>query len=175
MAVAYSRQVLYTESQMRALRIIHEMHCPTINEVVRRVNWKRLDHLFNKGVIRQQGDVLILTARGQWAVQHTSQRIVKYHRKEEAAMCATLEIDTDELPSNESDTMLDEFAEQPGTVEMDDTTADELKRDCLDYAKDQGELPDAQHVQAWAEMMCIRLTKRQAQGIIKAAEKEQDA
>lgn len=165
MAIAYQRRVLYTGPQLRALRLIQQMQQPTLSEAFRYINGRCVDTLFCKGALEHHGDVLILTPRGQWAAARTTQRIVQYQRKGES-----MELDIDELPP-ETDTMDNELVAVEGMESADRKQMADLKRDCLDYYKDQGKLPQPEDVCAWAEIVCVRLSQRQAQHIINMAEK----
>lgn len=165
MAVAYRRRVLYTEPQLRALRLIQQMQRPTLSEAFRYINGRCVDTLFCKGAVEHHGDVLILTPRGQWAATRTTQRIVQYQRKGES-----MELELDELLPN-TDMMNDEIVPVGDVGGADREQMADLKRDCLDYYKDQGKLPQPEDVCAWAEIVSVRLTLKQAQHIVNMAEK----
>lgn len=165
MAIAYQRRVLYTGPQLRALRLIQQMQQPTLSEAFRYINGRCVDTLFCKGALEHHGDVLILTPRGQWAAARTTQRIVQYHRKGES-----MELELDELLPN-TDMMNDEIVPVGDVGGADREQMADLKRDCLDYYKDQGKLPQPEDVCAWAEIVSVRLTLKQAQHIINMAEK----
>lgn len=165
MAVAYRRRVLYTEPQLRALRLIQQMQRPTLTEVFRCIGGRCVDTLFCKGALEHHGDTLILTTHGQWAAARTTQRIVQYQRKGD-----NVELELDELPP-ETDMMDDEIVAAEGMESAGREQMADLKRDCLDYHKDQGRMPQPEDVCAWAEIVCVRLSQRQAQHIINMAEK----
>jgi len=165
MAIAYRRRVLYTEPQLRALRLIQQMQRPTLSEVFRSVGGRCVDTLFYKGAVEHHGDVLTLTPQGQWAAARTTQRIVQYQRKGES-----MELELDELLPD-VDTMDDELVPPGDMGRAEREQMADLKRDCLDYYKDQGKLPQPEDVCAWAEIVSVRLTTKQAQHIINMAEK----
>jgi hypothetical protein len=59
-----------------------------------------------------------------------------------------------------------------GNGGMDEAVFADLVHDCVDYHKDNGKLPDPQDVQAWGEIVYVKVTIAQARRIVKDAEKE---
>ena len=151
----YTRKILYTSRQLAVLHDIQRMRSPSLGRVYGMFKGRSVDTLFVKGALVQHDDTVAVTDKGKWALDHGSKRIVEYHRR-------------DGMSNRNIPTTF--FEASPGT--LDEVIFDELKRDCLEYYKDQGEMPEAQAVQAWGELSSVCVSKAQAQSIVKAAEKE---
>ena len=146
----YTRKILYTSRQLAVLRTVQKMRAPSLGNVYSSFKSRSVDGLFAKGAIAQCNDTVVVTDKGKWALQHGSKRIVEYHRR---------------------DTPTTFFESDSGA--LDEVIFDELKRDCLDYYKDQGAMPKAQDMQSWAgDLSHIRVTEEQARSVVKAAKKE---
>jgi len=167
MAVAvYQQQVLYTSRQLALLRRLATGWVPPLGQCAM---WQCIDRLHKKGAIAQRGNSLILTARGEWAIGKDTKRVVLYHKRSKRV--------EEQLELANDDAMLLDVEEVCGQGEgnssMDEAVFADLVHDCLDYYKDNEKLPDPQDVQAWGEVVYVKMTIAQARQIVKAAEQEQ--
>ena len=173
MAVAtYRRHILYTQPQLAVLRMISRNQLP---ELCDRNGWRSIDLLHAKGAVLQHGERILLTERGKWALALGTQRVVQYQRSKENKV--DNKVDDDILAEIPLDESLALELEEIGNDDMqfgglDEAMFEDLKHDCLDYYKDWQKMPEPAAVQAWGEMIYVRITQRQAQSIVKAAEKE---
>ena len=168
MAVAtYTRHVLFTGPQLAILRMLNQRKLPLLCD---RNAWRAIDTLHAKGAIMQHGELITLTERGKAAINAGTQRVVQYRRQEKT-------MDDDVLVESPFDEALALDIEDLCGQDMqfgllDEEIFEDLKHDCLDYYKDWKQLPEVQAVQAWGELVYAKVTQRQAESIVKAAEKE---
>jgi hypothetical protein len=152
------------------LRMISRRQLPALND---RNGWRAIDILHAKGAILQHGESLILTERGKWALGLGTQRVVVYQRKGKER--TKVDDILAEIPLDESLAMdIEELCEHEDMRfgGLDEAVFEDLKHDCLDYYKDWKIMPEPQAVQAWGEVVYVKVSQRQAQSIVKAAEKE---
>ena len=170
MAVAtYTRHVLYTGPQIAMLRMISQRRLPQLCD---RNGWRAIDNLHAKGAVLQHGEAIELTERGKHALSLGTQRVVRYERKSEVK-----NMDEDVLAETSFDEALaldieDLCGQDMHLGGLDESMFEDLKHDCLDYYKDWKAMPEVQAVQAWGELVYAKVTQRQAESIVKAAEKE---
>ena len=169
MAVAvYQQQVLYTRQQLSLLRRLATGWIPPLGQCAM---WQCIDRLHKKGAIAQRGSSLILTAEGEWAINRDAKRVMLYHKRSKGMD------DELELASTGEAAMLDmeEVCEHMGHGNggLDEAVSLDLVHDCLDYYKDNHSWPDPRDVQAWGEIVYVKVNIAQARQIVKAAEQEQ--
>lgn len=170
MAVAeYQQSVLYTARQLSLLRRLATGWQPDLRQDAL---WQCIDRLHKKGALIQKGSRLLLTERGRWAINRHTKRVVLYHRRnkkvDEQLELEGLADDSDMMMLN-----IEEVCEhEHGNGGMDEAVFANLVHDCLDYHKDRGALPDPHDVQAWGELVYVKVTLVQARSIVKKAEKE---
>lgn len=164
--VEYQQSVLYTARQLDLLRRLATGWQPDLH---RAALWQCVDRLHKKGALIQKGSRLLLTERGRWAVNRHTKRVVLYHKRSK-------KVDGQLELADESDMMMlniEEVCEhENGNGGVDEAVFADLVHDCLDYYKDNGKLPDPQDVQAWGELVYVKVTLAQARSIVKQAEKE---